>query len=101
MQQIAAFAPPKGKIRPTPPTAKQSGVALPIKKFAAAYGVHPSTVWRAVHDGLAFIVIGKRKVILPPVAQKAVISKPANLQRRLPVEQHDALVAGWALFPRD
>jgi hypothetical protein len=45
----------------------------PIKKFAAAYGVDPSTVWRAVHDGrLAFIVIGRRKVILPPVAQKAV-----------------------------
>jgi hypothetical protein len=74
--------PAKSKIRPTPPTAQQSGairspelppVALPIKKFAAAYGVHPSTVWRAVRDGrLAFIVIGKRKLILPPVAQKAV-----------------------------
>ena len=31
--------------------AQQSTAALPIKKFAAVYGLHPSTVWRAVQAG--------------------------------------------------
>ena len=65
--------PAKSKIRPRQPTAQQSGAALPTKKFAAVFGVHPCTVWRAVRAGrLAFIVIVKRKLILPPVAQQEV-----------------------------
>ena len=50
--------------------------ALPIKKFAAKYGLHPCTVWRAVRDGrLPYIRDGKRKLILPPVVQKEVPQK--------------------------
>jgi hypothetical protein len=50
---------------------EQSAAALPTKKYAAKYGVHPSTVWRAVRDGrLEYVVIRKRKLILPPVVQK-------------------------------
>jgi hypothetical protein len=50
--------------------------ALPIKKFAAKYGLHPCTVWRAVRDGrLQYIRVGKRKLILPPVVQKEVPQK--------------------------
>ena len=44
--------------------------ALPTKRFAARYGVHPSTVWRAVRDGrLQYIIVGRRRLILPPVVQ--------------------------------
>ena len=50
--------------------------ALPIKKFAAKYGVHPCTVWRAVRAGrLPFVRVGKRRLILPPVAQNEVPKK--------------------------
>jgi hypothetical protein len=46
-------------------------LALPIKKFAEAHGVHPSTVWRAVRDGrLEFITVNKRKLILSPPVQR-------------------------------
>jgi hypothetical protein len=59
------------KIHPTPFAPQQSVAALPIKKFANKYGVHPSTVWRALRDGrLQYILIGKRKFILPPVVQR-------------------------------
>jgi hypothetical protein len=52
------------------PTAQQSSGPLPVKKFAAAYGLHPSTVWRAVRDGrLDYVMVGRRKLILPPVVQ--------------------------------
>jgi hypothetical protein len=45
--------------------------ALPITKFAAAYGVHPSTVWRGLKEGrLRYVVVGKRKLVLLPVARK-------------------------------
>ena len=45
--------------------------ALPIKKFAAVHGVHPSTVWRALRDGrLDYVMVGKRKHVLPPVVQR-------------------------------
>jgi hypothetical protein len=45
--------------------------ALPITKFAAAYGIHPSTVWRALREGrLNYVVVGKRKLVLLPVARK-------------------------------
>ena len=57
-------------------TAHQAPLALPIKKFAAKYGLHPCTVWRAVRDGrLPYIRVGKRKLILPPVVQKEVPQK--------------------------
>jgi hypothetical protein len=53
--------------------AQQSTAALPIKKLAAVYGLHPSTVWRAVQAGrLEYVVIGKRKLILPPVVQNVI-----------------------------
>jgi hypothetical protein len=46
--------------------------ALPITKFAAAYGIHPCTVWRALKAGrLQFVVIGKRRLVVPPQVQKA------------------------------
>jgi hypothetical protein len=45
--------------------------ALPITKFAAAYGIHPSTVWRAVRAGrLNYVVVGKRKLILMPLVRR-------------------------------
>jgi hypothetical protein len=44
--------------------------AMPITKFAAAYGIHPSTVWKALKEGrLQYIVIGKRKLVIPPTVQ--------------------------------
>ena len=59
------------KIHQTPFAPEQSAVPLPTKRFADKYGVHPSTVWRALRDGrLQYIVIGKRKFILPPVVQR-------------------------------
>jgi hypothetical protein len=61
----------KSKIDQTPAVPQQSGVPLPTKKFAAAYGLHPCTVWRAVRDGrLEYVMVGKRKLILPPVVQR-------------------------------
>jgi hypothetical protein len=39
--------------------------ALPITAFARAYGVNPSTVWRALRAGrIKAVTIGKRKLIL-------------------------------------
>ena len=61
----------KSKLDQTPAVPQQSAVPLPTKKFAAAYGLHPSTVWRAVRDGrLAYVMVGKRKLVLPPVVQR-------------------------------
>jgi hypothetical protein len=63
--------PAKSKIQPKAPSSQQSGSPLPVKKFAAAYGLHPSTVWRAVRDGrLDYVKVGKRKLILPPSVQR-------------------------------
>jgi hypothetical protein len=46
--------------------------ALPITKFAKAYGVNPSTVWRALRAGrLKAVVIGKRKLVLIDSVQSA------------------------------
>jgi hypothetical protein len=57
----------KSKIHQTP---FPQQTPLPIKRYAAAYGVHPSTVWRALRDGrLQYIIVGRRKLILPPVVQ--------------------------------
>jgi hypothetical protein len=51
--------------------AQQSGPALPIKKYAAKYGVHPSTVWRALRDGrLEYVIVNKRKLVLPPIVKR-------------------------------
>lgn len=45
--------------------------ALPITKFAAAYGIHPTTVWRALKEGrLNYVVVGKRKLVLLPNVRK-------------------------------
>jgi hypothetical protein len=50
--------------------------ALPITKFAAAYGVHPTSVWRALRAGrLQYVVIGKRKLVLPPPVQKMPVAE--------------------------
>jgi hypothetical protein len=44
---------------------------LPISKFAVAYGLDPSTVWRGLKSGkLKFIVVNKRKLVLPPTVQQ-------------------------------
>jgi hypothetical protein len=59
------------KIEKVAPHSKGTG-ALPIKKYAAEYGVHWTTVCRAIRDGrLEYVVIGKRKLVLPPVVQRA------------------------------
>jgi hypothetical protein len=61
----------KSKLEQTPSVPQQSAAPLPAKKFAAAYGLHPCTVWRAVRDGrLEFVMVGKRKLVLPPVVQR-------------------------------
>ena len=66
----------KSKLNHTPSVPEQSAVPLPTKKFAAAYGLHPCTVWRAVRDGrLEFVKVGKRKLILPPVVQRTRLLK--------------------------
>jgi hypothetical protein len=58
------------KIRKVAPHSQGTG-ALPITQYAAEYGVHPTTVWRALRDGrLEYVVIGKRKLVLPPVVQR-------------------------------
>jgi hypothetical protein len=55
----------------TAPDRLPTAGALPIVKYARAYGVHPTTVWRALKAGrLEYVVIGKRKLILPPVVQR-------------------------------
>jgi hypothetical protein len=52
-------------------TATPEPKALPITKFAAAYGIHTSTVWRALKEGrLSYVVVGKRKLVLLPVVRK-------------------------------
>jgi hypothetical protein len=57
--------------------------ALPISKYAAAYGVHVTTVWRAVRDGrLEYVVVGKRKLILPPVVQREDPNNPPKRRSR-------------------
>jgi hypothetical protein len=61
----------KSKLNQTLSNPQQSAAPLPTKKFAAAYGLHPSTVWRAVRDGrLEYVMVGKRKFVLPPVVQR-------------------------------
>jgi hypothetical protein len=51
--------------------------AMPITKFAAAYGIHPSTVWKALKEGrLQFVVIGKRRLVIPPTVQSTPVRKP-------------------------
>jgi hypothetical protein len=63
--------PARRKINEIAPHSRGTG-ALTIKKFAAEYGVHWTTVWRALRDGrLEYVVIGKRKLVLPPVVQRA------------------------------
>jgi hypothetical protein len=63
--------PAKSKIDQAPSLPQQSGPALPMKKYAAKYGVHPSTVWRALRDGrLEYVMVGKRKLVLPPVVKR-------------------------------
>jgi hypothetical protein len=63
--------PAKSKIDQAPSLPQQSDSALPIKKYAAKYGVHPSTVWRALRDGrLEYVMVGKRKLVLPPVVKR-------------------------------
>jgi hypothetical protein len=60
----------KTKIHQKPFLPQDLAAALPTKRFADRYGVHPSTVWRAVRDGrLQYVVVGRRKLILPPVVQ--------------------------------
>ena len=52
------------------PKANGKGTHSERRRVGARYGVHPSTVWRAVRDGrLQYIVVGRRKLILPPVVQ--------------------------------
>jgi hypothetical protein len=61
----------KFKIDQTSAVPQQLAAPLPTKKFAAAYGLHPSTVWRAVRDGrLEYVMVGKRKFVLPPVVRR-------------------------------
>jgi hypothetical protein len=58
------------KIKEVAPHSRGTG-ALPIARFAAEYGIHPTTVWRALRDGrLEYVVVGKRKLVLPPVVQR-------------------------------
>jgi hypothetical protein len=48
--------------------------ALPIGKFAKAHGISPCTVWRALKAGrLQYVVVNRRKLILPPPVQKAAV----------------------------
>jgi len=61
----------KRKVEKVAPHSRGTG-ALPICKYAAEYGVHPTTVWRALRDGrLEYVVVGKRKLVLPPVVQRS------------------------------
>jgi hypothetical protein len=61
----------KFKIDQTPTVPQQSAAPLPMRKFAAAYGLHPCTVWRAVRAGrLEYVMVGKRKLVLPPAVQR-------------------------------
>jgi hypothetical protein len=46
--------------------------ALSIAKFAKAYGMDRTTVWRALRDGrLSYVLVGKRKLVIPPPVQRA------------------------------
>jgi hypothetical protein len=71
--------------------------AMPITKFAAAYGIHPCTVWRALKAGrLQYVMVGKRKLVVPPQVQKASAlegvgkqNRAAKLERQLPAENWD------------
>jgi hypothetical protein len=66
---------PRRKVQKVAPHSQGTG-ALPIKKYAAEYNVHPCTVWRAIRDGrLEYVVIGKRKLVLPPVVQRADVAE--------------------------
>jgi hypothetical protein len=65
------------------PKSKIEKVALPpdlsrpmsITKFAAAYQIDPSTVWRGLRDGrLQFITVHRRKLIMPPRIEQAASS---------------------------
>jgi hypothetical protein len=68
-------------IKEVAPHSRGTG-ALPIKKFAAEYNIHPCTVWRALRDGrLEYVVVGKRKLVLPPVVQRA---EGRSLKRDVP-----------------
>jgi hypothetical protein len=61
---------PRRKVQKVAPHSRGTG-ALPIAKYAAAYGVHPTTVWRALRDGrLEYVVVNKRRLVLPPVVQR-------------------------------
>jgi hypothetical protein len=65
------MASPEPKALPEP-KASPEPKALPITKFAAAYGIHPTTVWRALREGrLDYVIVGKRKLVLAPPVQKA------------------------------
>jgi hypothetical protein len=76
MANVELSVPAKSKIQPKALIAQQSHAPLPVKKFAAAYGLHPSTVWRAVRDGrLDYLMVGKRKLILPPAVQRNLPAK--------------------------
>jgi hypothetical protein len=70
--------PAKQKVQKVAPHSQGTG-ALPIKKYAAAYGVHPTTVWRALKDGrLEYVKVGKRRLVLPPVVQRACPSSDSR-----------------------
>jgi len=65
---------PRRKINEVAPHSQGTG-ALPIGKYAVEYGVHPTTVWRALRDGrLEYVVVGKRRLVLPPVVQRNTTS---------------------------
>ena len=50
---------------PKPHVSQVERRALPITAFARAYGINPSTVWRALRAGrIKAVTIGKRKLIL-------------------------------------
>jgi hypothetical protein len=62
------------KIEKTTPSRFFGTRALPIGKFAEQHGIHPCTVWRAVKEGrLEYVVVGKRKLILPPPVQRVAV----------------------------
>ena len=74
--QVGVLSVAKSKIQPKAPSAGPAGGPLPVKKFAAAYGIHPCTVWRALREGrLDYVTVGRRKLVLPPVVQR---DRPIN-----------------------
>jgi hypothetical protein len=47
-----------------------------ITEFSAAHGVHPVTTWRALKAGrLEYVIVGKRKLVVWPEAQRDGTSK--------------------------